>query len=286
MPEPGDGRLILGRYTREECGLPPDGSGPSGPGAAVLKWLTVLAAMLLSGWLAGLFTARTRELWLAELPARVAASSPAEAASLLALGRVYALALPERSSLSANLALALVWAGERFPRPAGFYGNAANLLAVTGDREDPEPKSSFFFALAAAGVFAEVEDYRKAFASLDRAAKALEAVEEGEWRRRREIVFLNSRAYLLATAPGGTGRDHELALGLIRTALASREKLPDGSRPSESAAILDTLAAAWRAAGDFSRAGEAQALALGLAETDGLAGYLRRHDQISAAGGE
>jgi hypothetical protein len=93
---------------------------------------------------------------------------------------------------------------------------------------------------------------------------------------------LNSRAYLLATVPEAAGRDAERALRLIQLALTSDGELPGGGPASESAAVLDTLAAAWQAAGEPARARQAQSLALGLADADGLDLYLRRYDEISA----
>ncbi|MDR1519196.1 MAG: hypothetical protein LBU23_03505 [Planctomycetota bacterium] len=282
MPERSGGELLFGRYSREECGLPPGGFRRPEWFRTALAALALPAALLALGWLAGVLWARQREAWMAELPFRVSLAAPDEAGRLLALGRIYAAALPERPSLAANLALALAWTAGRSPRPAGYLGNAANLFAGLDAWRGDGAENAFLIAMIAADVYAGVGDYAKAFASLDRAAAALEQAPDGEWRRGRGLLLLNSRAYLLATAPEAAGRDARRALQLIQLALTSDEELPGGGLASESAALLDTLAAAWLAAGELARASQAQSLALGLADADGLDLYLRRYDEVSA----
>ena len=282
MAERRGEELLFGRYTREECGfVSPIGYG--GPVRRALPVAAMLVLLLAAGWIAGTFAARWREAWLAELPFRSTLATPGDASDLLALGRMYALALPARPAAAANLALALSWTAERAPRPAGYLGNAANLFAGIDDWRRLETGIAFPAALSAAWVFQEAGDYAKAFASLDRAAEALDAVRDEPRRLGGRALLLNSRAYLLAVAPAAAGgRDAQRSLALIRTALTARDELPGGGFPSGSAAILDTLAAAWLALGEGDRAGQAQFLALGLAESDGLDSYIRRYDEIAA----
>jgi hypothetical protein len=244
-----------------------------------------LLLLLAIGWIAGTFVARWREAWLAELPFRSALAAPEDASDLLSLGRIYALALPARPAAAANLALALAWTAERASRPAGYLGNAANLFVGVGDWRRLEAGRAFPAALSAAWVFQEVGDYAKAFASLDRAAEALDAERDESPRRGRQALLLNSRAYLLAVAPMTGGRDAKRAMALIRTALTSRDELPGGGFPSDSAAVLDTLSAALIASGEYDRAGQVQSLALGLADPEGLDSYIGRYDEIAAAAG-
>ncbi|MDR3077872.1 MAG: hypothetical protein LBV15_03805, partial [Planctomycetota bacterium] len=229
--------------------------------------------------------AREREAWQESLPARAFLEPTESLPELLARGRAYALALPDRPGLAASLALALSLAAERTPRRAGYFGNAANLLASLDPDRLGGPERIFATELAASGVYAEVGDFAKAFASLDRAAAALERVPDSEWRRPRQLLLFNSRAYFLATAPEPEDRQPDQALRLARLVLTSGDRLPDGAAATGSAAILDTMASAWMAAGEAARARRTQALALALAESVGLEIYLRHYDEFAAADG-
>ena len=256
---------------------------------ARMSWFPrILAVIILlpaAGWLAGVLAAREREAWQETLPARAIMAPTESLSDLLSRGRAYALALPDRPGLSVNLALALSLAAERAPRRAGYFGNAANLFASLDAKRLGGPERIFEAELAASGVYAEIGDFAKSFASLDRAADALELVPDSEWRRRRQLLLFNNRAYFLATAPEPADRDPEQSLRLARLAVTSGDRLPNGDSASGSAAFLDTMASAWMAAGETERASQTQTLALGLAETDALEIYLRHYDELTADGG-
>lgn len=276
MVEHRDNALIFGRYTREECGLPPEGwDGGRGPGfARALVLVAVLAAV---AWGAGVLSARLREEWTGALFARIAAA-PENAPALLARGKMYAAALPERKRMRCSLALAALTAAEKAPRRLGFYANAANLFSgVEGEFVGP-PAVAFGFAIMAAGVHGELEEYGSAFAELKRAEDALERIDDADTARKYRLVLVNARAYFLACAGPGQGGNPERALELAGLMITSRDELPNGGAPSGSAAFLDTLATARHATGDRAGAAAAQTLALGLADSDSLDAYLRHYD--------
>lgn len=274
-----DDTRIFGRYTRDECGLLPAGQkfwriG----GLTARRFLALLAGVAVIGWLAGTGAARWREEWLARLPAGVRAGTDAEARALLARGKMYASALPERQSMRRDLAMAALTAAERAPRRLGYCANAANLFRGIDPERVPEGEL-FATGISEAGAYAETGDYRAAFRALGRAEAGLEAVPDGETRRSLRLLLVNTQAYFLATAPARQGGDPEKALRLARLMITSRDELPGGGHASGSAALLDTLATAWSANRDYARAAETQSLALGLADSEGLDIYVRHYDE-------
>ncbi len=285
VPDAQDEKLIFGRYTREECGLPPDGIGRGRPGRkAVLLRAAVLAVLLVAaGWLAGTIAARWREAWMDSLPARVAMADPGDGSDLLARGGLYAAALPDRPRVARDWAVALLVAAERSPRRIGYYVNLANIFDRVGRTGPGEPADEFALGLAASGVYAELGDYAKAFASLERADAALEELPDEAQRRSHRLLLVNAQAYYLASAPAGRGRNPEKALHLAELMITSRDELASGGHASGSAALMDTLATARFAVGDAARALAAQTLALGLADSEGLEVYLKHYDEFAAA---
>ncbi len=275
--------LIFGRYSREDCGLPPIGAARGGWRRALPRALLLLALLIGAGWLAGSATARWREAWLSALPARIARATPDEAAELLAKGGMYAAALANRPGAVRDLAVAGLVAAERSPRRLGYYGNLANLLGRLESDPAGDPLGRFAQELAASGVYAELGRYDEAFASLERADKALLLLPDDALRRSHRLLLVNAQAYYLATAPAGKGRNPERALHLAELMITSRDELASGGHASGSAALMDTLASAWFAAGDAAQALKAQTLALGLADSEGLEVYLRHYDEFTAA---
>lgn len=273
---PGD-KLIFGRYTREECGLPPEGweSGDQGPGLVRSAVIVVLLAV--ACWGAGVFSARMREEWTGGLFLRIAAA-PEEASGLLARGKMYASAQPDRNRMRCDLALAALTAAEKAPRRMGYYSNAANLFSSVGDEFIGPPAVAFGFQVMAAGVFGELERYPGAFAALERAEDELERITDEKTARAYRLVLVNARAYFLASAGRTEGGNPEKALELAQLMISSRDELPNGGLPSGSAAFLDTLATARFATGNRAGATAAQSLALGLADSDSLDVYLRHYD--------
>lgn len=279
---PGE-KLLFGRYTREECGLPPEGWNSRKRRFLPLRAAALLVALVIAGWLGGNAMARWREAWVAFLPARVMAATPEEASVLLARGRMYGQALPERQGMRRDLAIAAIIEAERSPRRLGYYANAANLLR----RLPPADLgvTAFGTGIAAAGVFAELKDYKKTFAALDLAKAALENMESAgnEAARPSRLLLANARAYFLAIADAREGGDPDTALELAELMITSRDTLPGGGYASGSAAFLDTLATARFAGGDVQGARAAQALALGLADSRGLEVYLEHYDEFHGA---
>lgn len=279
---PGD-KLFFGRYSREECGLPPAGAGRPSLKTGILKAAALFLALIGVGWLAGTLAARWRESWTAELPARAAAAPPDERSELMARGILYATALPERPQIARNLAFAGLIAAEKSPRRLGYYGNLANIFDRLEPADADGPDGDFAAELIASGVYTELNEYAKVFACIDRAGKALERLPDENARRSRRLLQVNAQAYALATAPEGKGRDPERALRLAELMITSRDELPGGGHASGSAALMDTLATARSAAGDAARALEAQTLALGLADSVGLDVYLRHYDEFAGS---
>lgn len=271
------GELIFGRFTREECGLPPAGSLVPLRRRRLLRFLCLLIVLVTVGWLGGTLVARLRMHWLARLPGAVMAASPAERPQLLAQGRMYATALPGDDT-ARILAVAAAVAANDAPRRLGYYGNAANLFTLAGSGGD------FGVLLAAAGMYGELGEYKTAFSFLDRANAALEKSGADETARRSlRLPLINAQAYFLATAPADQGRNPEKALHLANLLISSRDALPGGGHASDSAAFMDTLGAAWHAAGEPEKALGVQTLALGLADTADLDVYIRHYDQFASA---
>lgn len=274
-------QLLFGRFSREDCGLPPIPPAGGGPRTALrtaLRAALLLALLVGAGWIAGLVSARLREMRVAELPARVRMAAPEDVPGILAAGKLYAAALRHRPALRRDLAYALLIAAENSPRRMGFHGNAAGLLA--GPAPADNPAAAFAAELTASGIHAELGDHDKAFAAIARAENALSRFADENLARSHRLLLVNAQAYSLATAPVGSGRNPERALHLAQLLVTSRDPLPDGSAASESSAFLDTLASAWAAAGDYARALETQTYALGLAESPGLDVYIRHFDEF------
>lgn len=204
----------------------------------------------------------------------------AEIPGLLAKGRLYAAALPERPVMARDLAIAAMLAAERSPRRMGYYGNLAKLVDGLPEGLSATPAGDFMTELFFAGIHHEVGDFQKAFAALGRAEAALQKIEDEVERRSRQLLLANSQAYFLATAPKQAGRNPERALHLAQPMIAARDQLPGGGYASDSAALLDTLATAWYAAGQPERAAKIQSLALGLADGESLDTYLRHYDEF------
>lgn len=280
-----DDQPIFGRYSREECGLPPAGRKFWRVGGLTVKgFFALLIGMACCGWIAGTASARWREGWTASLPAQIsAAASAAERSGLMNRGRLYATALPDNQSIRRDLAMAALTAAETdAPRRLGYYANAANLFRGLDPERIPGGEA-FATGLAAAGAYAEAGDFPAAFRALERAEAGLEHLaeddESAEAARSLKLLLVNTQAYFLATAPRNRGGDPEKALRLAELMITSRDALPGGGFASGSAALLDTLAAARGANGEYARALDAQSLALGLADAGGLDVYLRHYDE-------
>lgn len=275
-----DDALIFGRYTREECGLPPVNSG-GGARRFVVRALLLLAALVTVGWIAGRLEAGWREAWLSGLPAMVHAAPDEDVSDLLARGRMYASALPARQRMRRDLALAVLVAGERAPRREGYYANARRLLASVRISELQAPEEKLYTEFAASGVHAQFHDYAPALACLERADKALEGVSDAGLRASLRLLLVNAHAYYLAVAPRGAGGDPARSLELAQLMIASRDTLPGGGYASDSAAFLDTLAMAWHVNGDADKALASQSMALGLADSSELFELLTHYDEIA-----
>lgn len=277
MGEP-NGQYLFGRYTREECGLPPKGTDFARerlPGRAVV--LLLLGAAL-AAWLGGSAMARYRQTWLALLPAQVA-TTPENAEALLARGKIYAAALADNDLARRNLANAVALTAEISPRRLGFYANANTLYGDVDRAKLPNAAERFATELAASNALAETGRNREALAALQNAAAALADLPEQDQQPYR-LLLVNSQAYLLATIPAEEGGNAEAALNLARLMISSRDALPGGGFASGSAALMDTLASAYHASGRAERAADAQTMALGLADSAGLDIYLRHYDQF------
>ena len=274
-----DGNLVFGRYTREECGLPPV-AGARRFGVA-LKAVFLLAGLVAAGWLAGRFTAGWREHWLSSLPAMVGQADPGAVPALLERGRMYVSGLPGKPRMRRDLAIAVMQAAPRAPRRLGYYANAANLFDGLGSFESESPEGNFFAALLASEAYAELGGYTKAFACLERADAALKLFGNKERQASFRLLLVNAQAYYLVTAPGDGGRDPGKALDLAQLMVSSRDQLPGGGHASDSAAFLDTLACALFANGRTDRAVSTQAYALGLAGSAELTELLRHHDDFA-----
>ncbi len=276
-------QLVFGRYSREECGLPPVGEmrRPTRRSLA-LKTVLLLAALVAAGWMAGVFAARWREAWVNSLPALVSRAGPEETAELLSRGRIYATALADNQRVRSDFALALQVAAERSVRRMGYYGNLANIYTrhVT---DEGRPEREFATEFAASGVYAELKDYTRAFACLAKADQALSRYQDEKAKHAHRLLLVNAQAYYLAVAPIRSGGNAEKALHLAQLLISSRDELADGSYASDQAAFLDTLASAWFATGDAEKAVETQSLALGLADSGRLDVYIENFDKFKRA---
>lgn len=272
--------LVFGRYTREECGLPPRGRESWRQTITPLRVLMLFAVTAAAAWLGGQAMARWRAHWLATLPVQVHNAEIADIPALLEQGRLYATAIPGDQRMRRDLALAAVTAAERMPRRLGYYSTAAGLFRGLEMKEIPPGLERFGTEMAAAGVYEQIGDYPDAFAALDRANAELAAMPEDAGRAYR-LLLMNAQAYFLASAPEDKGGDPEKALELARLVASSRDALPGGGHASGNAAILDTMAAAWNRMGADEQAVATQSLALGLADGAGLDIYLRHYDEFN-----
>lgn len=276
-------RPLFGRYSREDCGLPPTNADVFGDRLPIAKTLGILVLIAVAAWTAGRMHASYREDWLRRLPGEIArAGDDAETRSaLLRRGAMFAAALPERPRARRDLAFALMTAAEYAPRRTGYIGNALALLDGAEPAEDETPLEAFARETALSGLHEEAGNYEQAFAALDRAEKALSAAGDDATERSFKLLLVNAQAYCLATAAKEEGGDARRALTLARLAVSSRDALPGGGFASASAAFVDTLATAGWENGLKKEAMESQRLALGLAESRGLEVYLRHFDRFS-----
>lgn len=274
-------KKLFGRYTREECGLPPKNADLFGDRFGAGKTIIIIVLLAGASVLAGRMYAGYRELWVRSLPALVAqAGDDGELRSnLLRRGAMFAAALPERPRVRRDLAFAAMTAAEYAPRRQGFIGNALALLEDAAPAEDEAPLETVAREMALSGLHEEAGDYGSAFAALDRAEKALSGVDDEQTKRSFKLLLVNAQAYCLATAgkKGGAAR----ALKLAELAVSSRDELPGGGFASGSAAFVDTLATARFENNLAEEALEAQRLALGLAPGRGLEIYLKHFDRFS-----
>lgn len=279
MPQPQGDKLIFGRFTREECGLPPLAERAGTRWSFLVRAVVLLAVLIAAGWLGGSLAARWRETWIAGLPYRIARAEPEEISGLLTRGGLYAAALADRPETGRDMAYAVLLAAERAPRRMGYYGN----LTAMFDRKPngDETAVSFRDHLAAAGLYADRGRYPDAFARLKQAEKALDAVADEKLRRSLNLLLVNAQAYFLAEAPREQGGNPERALHLAQLLITSRDELPGGGYASGSPAFLDTIAMAWAAVGKRDKAAEIQSFALGLAEAADLDVYLRHYDAFT-----
>ncbi len=278
-----NGPLLFGRYSREECGLPPVNPQPLRAGGFLMRVFVLVTLLVAAGWLAGAAAVRYREAWSDSLPGLVSMAEPDEMELLLARGRLYATALVDSQRVRDNLVVALTIAAEKAPRRMGYYGNIAQLAALPRGREN-DPQRDFAADLTASGVFAELNRYDQVFACLARADKALERYPEGETKRSHRLLLVNAQAYYLATAPLRSGGNPEKALHLSQLLISSRDPVYGSGHASDQPAFLDTLAFAWYAAGDPEKAVETQRLALGLSPTAGLDVYVEHFDTFARPG--
>lgn len=268
-------KLVFGRFSREECGLPPMNWGRPRIANLAVRCVVLLAVLMAVGYMAGVLVGRYREAWTATLPAQIRGAAPDDISDLLSRGRMNAVSQPDRPGLTASLGYATLVAAERSPRRMGYYGNASRLLGGL-EKGEGATMQDFAVSLMASGAHAEVGDYAKAFASLARADAALVKQPDSQEKRGYKLHLVNAQAYFLATAPDNAGRNPERALHLAQLMITSKDPLPGGGRaPAE---FFDTLASAWHAVGDDREALLAQTFALGLAESSGLDIYIRHYD--------
>ncbi len=231
------------------------------------------------GWVAGSITARWRIMTLASIPRQVALSdNPAEKARILAKGRVLATALKNDPRAVLSFGEACLFAADDAPRQTGYFANAAVLLAGLGQRLADEPQYAFWAESHYAQALSEIGRNAEALAALARADKALSKMPDGVVQRALRLTLVNHQAYILATAASRHIRNPEKALHLAQVMISAKDVAITGEMPSASAAFVDTLAAAWFAAGQVQKALETQTLALGLAKPGDISVYLEHYD--------
>ncbi|MCC8165274.1 MAG: hypothetical protein LIQ31_03770 [Planctomycetes bacterium] len=283
MPVENEKTLIFGRYSREDCGLPPVGADIWRERFGLWKIVALAAAIAVMGWFAGGVSARYREARLRVLPAELYRADADRIPALLAEGKMLATALPHNRRMRRDLAYGLAIAGDRAPDRLGYYGSAASIL----DHVDPDSffpgEERFASLVTTAGFYEETGDFEAAFARLEAAEQALRDIPDDATRNSYRLLLANARAYFLAIAPRNRGGDPEQALKLALLMITSRDQLPGGGYASDSAAFLDTLATARHANGDFAGAVQAQRMALGLAEQSNLSVYINHYDEFAAA---
>lgn len=276
------GNTVFGRYSREECGLPV----ADATGISLLKrtgrGLALLAAVILAGWLAGKMTSRWRAVQLENIVREVSrASNQLEKSETLARGKMLAVALRKDPEALLLLGEACMMASVNAPRQVGYYGNAASLLEGAGKRLAANPFLAFRAESAYAIALSETDKDVEALAALERANRALDSLPDNEMKAALKLNLVNQQSYILATSPVRRIRNPERALHLAQYMVSTRDRLLTGEFPSASPAFLDTLAAAWFAAGEVEKAQEAQTLALGLAKPGDLAIYIQHYDQYA-----
>ncbi len=272
---------MFGRYTRDECGLPPVETARERRRRVFARWAAVFLSLAVVGWLAGVGVARWRSAQVMSLHQRIARAELSQIPALLSRGRLFAASRAGDGRTTFALATATLAAADRMPRRLGYYGNVGRILADV-DLTD-QPDLAFLADLTRAGVLIELERYGEAFHHVDVAESTLAALPDGPAKRMFRLQMVNLRAYLLARAPVSVGGNPEKSLHLAQLLLLSRDEVADGVYPSDAAAFLDTLACAWHAAGESEQAVETQAMALGLAEPEHLEVYLRHYDEFAQA---
>ncbi|MDR1613446.1 MAG: hypothetical protein LBT97_11800 [Planctomycetota bacterium] len=274
----GGNGLIFNRFTREEMGLPPAVGVHSPWKRSLIRGMALILALWAGGWLAGKFMRNSRSRRLESLPFRVARAEPAEASRLLAGERPRAAATGDDPAAVLSWCAAVLTATEEAPRRLGYFGNLAHLLDGLGGELADRPGLAFHAETLQAHILSELGRCQDAFLAIGRAEKALSALPESPGSRALRLHLVNLQSYLLATVPEYEGRNPGRALHLAQTMISSRDEVAVGEYPSGSAALVDTLAAAWFAVGDRERALETQTLALGLAKPGDLAVYLAHYD--------
>gem|GEM_PF-1548608 len=281
---PNRDQLVFGRYTREDCGLPPQENPTLAKWRLASRAAAILAATVFVGWLAGGLTARWRALRLDSLPREVARTAgTGETGKLVARGRMLATALRGNPRASLGLAESAFAASQNAPRQIGYYGNIDNLLEGAGELLAPTPFLAFRAETLHSTVLSELGRHREALDALARADEAMAGIPDSPLARALRLILVNQQAYILATAASPQVRNPEKALQLAQLMVSSRDILPDGGYASASAAFVDTLAAAWFSAGYREKALETQSLALGLATPGDLAVYLEHYDLYAGA---
>jgi len=243
-----------------------------------------LASLLGAG--AG-FVARQRHLeaFIAAADTAVRRTDPAAFAELLPDLQTRRAGLAGEPQ--ARLAMAEIYAAAARRLPDRRLWLRAALTELDGVElpSGTSPAAGCSLALRRAGLLMDLGRDREARDALNEADR-LGATLPEPLRAHLAPELLNSRAYLLASATDPAVRRPDEALRLAHTFIASSDPLADGTRPTGSAPLLDTLAEAWHASGRSDRALAVQRSALALADGEDLAIYLRHYDAYRAAGGE
>ncbi|MDR3211693.1 MAG: hypothetical protein LBU79_07240 [Planctomycetota bacterium] len=277
MPLAQEG-LIFGRYRRDDLGLPPRPHPLFKRVKQGLVLILLLVLLLGVGWFAGVAEARRHSRELESLSQRLLVAPPASRREILLRGRAALAADPGNPAAVVGLAEACLGVSSQAPRQRGYFANIARLLEGMPAGVASGSLLSFRRYILLAAVEEELGRHVAALAALSRAGHVMEGIPEGSVRRTLQLLLVNQQAYTLAVAPVGAGGDPGRALELARALLSSRDPLPDGSYASDSPAFVDTLAAAWFAAGYYPQARNTETLALGLANSDELAIYLEHYD--------